>query len=84
MGNACGGSADGPEIKVKKYHTEKYNSQIEESQDPKVKEAVEMVLDDTEVGGLRGLDKLEFILKLQARFRHIKRNRRAKKIAASN
>ena len=84
MGNACGGSSDGPELKVKKYNTEKYNADLKENEDPQVQEAIDMVLDDRDVGGLSGWDKLEYVLKLQARFRHIKRCRRAQKISASN
>jgi len=61
MGNCAGGASD-KELKLSKVDTQKYQKAIEESDDPKVQEAMNMVLDERQVGGLTRFEKLAYIV----------------------
>lgn len=83
MGN-CGGGANDKELKLHKFDTEKYTRQIQDSEDPKVKEAADLVLDERDVGGLSRFEKIAYIVLIQKKFKRLRSIRRAKAIAASN
>jgi hypothetical protein len=83
MGN-CSGAPSEREVKLSKINTEKYQTQVNDSEDPEVKKAVQMVLTDSPHGGLTGFEKIAFIVMIQLRFKKLRNMRRAQAIASSN